>query len=473
MEEWEDAFFFIERNGKALCLLCSTMISHFKASNLQRHFSTLHANIDKELPKGTELRKQKLSTLKSQVKRQSQMFQQLTKHAETVTLASYKMAWNIARAKKPYNEGEFLKQCFADVIETLAPDNKKLKDSINDLQLSRHTVETRIADINNVIESDLHADLNACAYFSVALDESCDIQDKPQLAIFARMVSEDCVIKEELLDIVALKDRTRGTDIKEAMTAVFKKANMSFEKLTAIVTDGAPSMIGSVNGLVGLCKGDDAFPEFWNFHCIIHREQLVSKTLNLDHVMKPVMEIVNYIRTHALNHRQFKNLIAELDADLPGDLPLHSAVRWLSRGKVVSCFFELLEAVKLFMAEKNKTYPLLSDPEWLMDLAFLVDMLSHLDKLNMDLQGKSKTLPELAQSVFSFVNKLKLFKAHIQNSNLSHFPSLRSTLQKTGVKTDIAGYVKQLTQLQEKFTWTKKDHRSLFSSTRLMLTLTA
>lgn len=185
LEEWEDAFFFIERHGKALCLICNTMISHFKASNLERHFSTHYANIHKELPKGTEVRKQKLSTLKSQVKGQSQMFQQLTKHGETVTLASYKVAWNIARAKKPYNEGEFLKQCFADVIETLAPDNKKLKDSINDLQLSRHTVETRIADINNVIESDLHADLNACAYFNVALDESCDIQDKPQLAIFA------------------------------------------------------------------------------------------------------------------------------------------------------------------------------------------------------------------------------------------------------------------------------------------------
>ena len=100
MEEWEEAFFFIERNGKSLCLLCNTTISHFKASNLQRHFSTIHANIDKDLPKGTDLRKHKLSTLKSQVKRQSQMFQQLTKHGETVTLASYKLAWNIARAKK-------------------------------------------------------------------------------------------------------------------------------------------------------------------------------------------------------------------------------------------------------------------------------------------------------------------------------------------------------------------------------------
>ena len=103
-------------------------------------------------------------------------------------------------------------------------------------------------------------------HFSVALDECCDIQDKPQLAIFTRSVSKDCVIKEELLDIVPLKDRTRGIDVKETMVAAFVKANLPISKLTAIATDGAPAMIGSVNGLVGLCKADRTFPEFWNFH---------------------------------------------------------------------------------------------------------------------------------------------------------------------------------------------------------------
>ncbi|KAI0209899.1 General transcription factor II-I repeat domain-containing protein 2A [Lamellibrachia satsuma] len=261
---------------------------------------------------------------------------------------------------------------------------------VSDVQLSRHTVEHRISDINTAIESQLHSELQACEYFSVALDESCDIQDKPQLAIFARSVSNDCVIKEELLDIVPLKDRTRGIDVKETMMAAFGKANLPIPKLTAIATDGAPAMIGSVNGLVGLCKADQTFPEFWNFHCIIHREQLVSKSLNLDNVMKPVMEIVNYIRTHALNHRQFKNLIAELDQGLPGDLPLHCTVRWLSKGKVLSRFFELLDAVKLFMEEKDKDYPELSDLKWIMDLAFLVDMLCHLDRLNLTLQASGQ-----------------------------------------------------------------------------------
>ncbi|CAI5669575.1 unnamed protein product [Oreochromis niloticus] len=380
LTEWESLYFFGERNGKPFCLICQTSLAHFKASNLQRHFSSLHANIDQEFPKGTELRKHELATLKSQAEKQIQFFQKFTKRSETITLTSYQLAWNIARAKKPYDEGEFVKKCLSDVVEILSPENDKLKLMVSDVQLSRHTVEHRISDINTAIESQLHSDLQACEYFSVALDESWNIQDKPQLAIFARSVSNDCVIKEELLDIVPLKDRTRGIDVKETMMAAFEKANLPITKLTAIATDGAPAMMGSVNGLVGLCKADQTIPDFWNF---IHMEQLMSKSLNLDNVMKPVMEIVNYIRTHALNHRQFKNLITELDQGLPGDLPLHCTVRWLSTGQVLSRFFELLDAVKLFMEEKDKDYPELSDLKWIMDLAFLVDMLCHLDRLNL------------------------------------------------------------------------------------------
>ena len=211
------------------------------------------------------------------------------------------------------------------------------------------------------IESQLHSDFQACEYFSIALDESCDIQDKPQLAIFARFISNNCLIKEELLNIVPLKDRTRGIDMKEAMMAAVAKANLPIAKLTAIIMDGTPPMIRSVNGLVGLCKADQTFPKFWNFHCIIHREQLVSKSLKLDNTMKMVMKIVNYIRTHALNHQQFKNLIAELDQGLPGDLPLHCTIRWLSKSQVLPHFFQLLDAMKLFMEEKNQNYPELSD----------------------------------------------------------------------------------------------------------------
>ena len=153
------------------------------------------------------------------------------------------------------------------------------------------------------------------------------------------LFQNDCLIKEELLNIVPLKDRSRGIDVKEAMMAAIAKANLPIAKLTAMITDGAPAMIESVNGLVGLCKADQTFPEFWNFCCIIYREQLVSKSLKLDNVMKTVMETINYICTHALNYQQFKYLIAELDQGLPGDLLLHCTVRWLSKNRYILDFF--------------------------------------------------------------------------------------------------------------------------------------
>ena len=82
------------------------------------------------------------------------------------------------------NDGEFVKKCLRDVVEIFSPENNKLKRMISDVQLSRHTVERRISDISMPIKSKLHSDFQAYEYFSIALDESCDIQDKPQLAIF-------------------------------------------------------------------------------------------------------------------------------------------------------------------------------------------------------------------------------------------------------------------------------------------------
>ncbi|KAI2662031.1 General transcription factor II-I repeat domain-containing protein 2 [Labeo rohita] len=262
LSEWENFFFVVERNGKPFCLICQTSLLHFKASNLEHHFTSLHSTIPREFPKGSELRKHK-----------------------------------------------------------------------------------------------------KCLYFSTALDESCDVQDKLQLAIFVQYT-------------------TCGIDLKETLMTVVEKANLQLSKLPAIVTDGAPAMLGFEKGLAGLCKADD--------------KHLVSKKLNLDHIMKLVLEIVNFIRTNALNHRQFKNLIDELE-DLPSDLLLYCAVRWLSRGNYVS--------------EKHKDYPEPHDPQWISDLAFLVDVLHYLNGLNVDLQGKLKMLPDL-------------FKTHLQKRDFTHFPTL-------------------------------------------------
>lgn len=153
LSEREELYFFVERNGKLLSLVCQTSLSHFKVSNLEQHFSPHNANRAKEFPKGTELRKQKVNAMKRQSEKQTQLFWKFTKHSETVTMASYQLAWNIACAKKPYSEGEFMKSCICNVTDILNPDNNALKTSFLDLQMSRHTFKQRISDIENIIET--------------------------------------------------------------------------------------------------------------------------------------------------------------------------------------------------------------------------------------------------------------------------------------------------------------------------------
>lgn len=77
-----------------------------------------------------------------------------------------------------------------------------------------------------------------------------------------------------------------------------------------------------------------------------------------------------------------------------------------------------------------------------------------MDRLNLTLQGKLKMLPDLVQSVFAFVNKLKLFKAHIQKGDLTHFHTLiKASEQVTSValKNKRERYATLVENLHESF----------------------
>lgn len=90
-------------------------------------------------------------------------------------------------------------------------------------------MEQRISDINMSLEAQLYIDLEKCCYFSIVLDELTDVQDKPQLVVFMRSVSENCTIKEELLDIVSRRDPGRKS--------VFSTLNQAKSKHRFVLTD--------------------------------------------------------------------------------------------------------------------------------------------------------------------------------------------------------------------------------------------
>ena len=182
---------------------------------------------------------------------------------------------------------------------------------------------------------------------------------------------------------------------------------MLLEKLVSVVTDGAPAMIGRHAGFIAHCKGDTDFPNFLHYHCIIHQQSLCAKVIGFEHVMTPVVKIINSIRSKAKQHRNFKVLLEELSAEY-GDLLLHTEIRWLSRGRILHGFLSLLGEIKEFMQSRGEDTSLLEDTDWTLDLAFLTDINEKLNSLNCELQGKGKTIADILSALNTFKAKMSI-----------------------------------------------------------------
>ena len=66
--------------------------------------------------------------------------------------------------------------------------------------------------------------------------------------------------------------------------------------------------------------------KFHRTHCIIHQEVLCTKVINMAHVIRPVKQMVNFIRSRGLNQRQFSIFLNDLESEYSG-LPYFTEVR--------------------------------------------------------------------------------------------------------------------------------------------------
>jgi hypothetical protein len=92
------------------CVLFVILLSNYKASNLRRHYKTNHPQFSNQYPPNSKLRSDKLASLKSNLNKQQSILITFSNEANNVTEASFFIVWNIARAKFPYGEGEFIKK---------------------------------------------------------------------------------------------------------------------------------------------------------------------------------------------------------------------------------------------------------------------------------------------------------------------------------------------------------------------------
>ena len=85
------------------------------------------------------------------------------------------------------------------------------------------------------LEDALAENINKFSYFSLALDESTDISDTAQLAVFIRGVTDDFEVKEEFLDLASMKSTTiGGEDITKEVLKMSEKFRLDPKKTIRI-----------------------------------------------------------------------------------------------------------------------------------------------------------------------------------------------------------------------------------------------
>ncbi|XP_076825093.1 protein FAM200A-like [Clavelina lepadiformis] len=145
--------------------------------------------------------------------------------------------------------------------------DKKVAEKFKTVSLSHQTMARRVTNLSRHVSCKLEILIGKCRYFSIALDESTDVSDISQLLIFARIVDEDFLVHEELLEIHPLSGGTKGSDIYAALDSVVSEYG-GFKKCSCIATDGAKAMVGNKTGLVGLLKQNGV--DCITLHCIIN-----------------------------------------------------------------------------------------------------------------------------------------------------------------------------------------------------------
>jgi len=462
--------FYIENKArKPTCLLCFTTVAIAKKYNLERHYKQNHNNFEKEYPVGSAIKEDFFKKKKRELFGQQNIFVKRHDELESMVKTSYEISLLLAKKKKSFSDGEIVKGALRIFAQNC--DDKHVKAKADSISLSRYTVTRRVKQMTVDINEQIQEIVAKCKYFSLAIDKTCDLTSRSQLAIFVRCVDENWNVLQDLLEVCQLESTTQGKDIFLKIKECIEKNSLSWDKLISICTDGAPAMIGKDNGCVALLQnflGRNLF----SYHCIIHQEALYAKAMKLDDIMDPVVRCINYIRAKALNRRQFKLLFEEEIRDY-GELQLYCAERWLSRCSMLKHFFNLREQVLQFLEQKGALpweIDLLKNTSWLSDLAFLVDVTNYLNILNLKLQGKDCSLPTMFNLISGFKAKLNLFSINLATENIDLFPTLKHLKEELNIAT--VNYSKSNLKLDAYYSRLRGDFKTLKAKNKMHKFLT-
>ena len=153
------------------------------------------------------------------------------------------LAYKLAKHNKPFSDAEFVKECMLDAVDITCP---YVRTKIEAISLSRRTIVRHIGGIAQNLSEQLFEAGKSFEWYSLALDESTDIEDTAQLLVFIRGIDENFEITEKLLSLEHLNDTTTGHDLFENVGNCLDRSGIPLHKLASITTGGALALTGKM-----------------------------------------------------------------------------------------------------------------------------------------------------------------------------------------------------------------------------------
>ncbi|KAL4600609.1 hypothetical protein ACB092_11G211400 [Castanea dentata] len=219
------------------------------------------------------------------------------------------------------------------------------KDIVN--AIARETSKVIINDLDN-------------GFFSILVDESCDISVKEQMTLVLRYMNKKGIIIERVLGIVHVASIT-ALSLKYAIECLLCEHNLSLSNLRGQGYDGASNMQGDINGLKTLILKENKSAFY--VHCFANQLQLTLVAVAKNHI-----NIVELFLCEDLENgvrRSGQGLNQETNLKRPGD------TRWGSYyGTIFNLILmfsaivdDIVNAMDLVKVSKQR-FQVMIDDEW-------------------------------------------------------------------------------------------------------------
>ncbi|XP_006356863.1 zinc finger MYM-type protein 1-like [Solanum tuberosum] len=357
------------------------------------------------------------------------------------------------------NKGNFLeilswyaKRCdkIGELVLKKAPKN----DQMTSHKIQKDIVTACKLETIKAIMEDLNGD-----YFSLLVDESCDISRKEQMAIVLRYVDRKGSVVERFIGIIHVHD-TSALCLKEAIVNYLAQHSLSLSFIRGQCYDGASNMQGRLSGLKVLIQQESKSAHA--IHCFAHQLQLTlvgvsKKCLQVGELVLLVSNVLNVVggsfkRMDELRESQAKKVQVALDMGevesgkgLNQELGLARAAntRWGSHYKsfknFISMFGSITDVLDTIVVDSESVEEKAKATGYLkvcqtFEIAFILhlmrDILAITNELNESLQKKE-------QDIANAILLVKVVKKRLQDLRNEGWDSLVENVFACCVKYDI------------------------------------